>query len=728
MSAALTATAAAPLSEATAAAPDEPHAQPQPALPELTERRRADRRKPTSFEDRLEVSRQLTRTETTRVAHSNIAWEVVHAVRFDPILGQVRDEDLARLMPQIEVVKIADQAIFQYGEPAAALYFILAGNVSVSNGARNQNQPHPAHQSEPGLLVHHHYLGEETVLGGKEYRDTAYAVGEVKLLKFAKETIAPLLKSNPKLSGQFFDSYLTRTRNDWNGEAEVAPGSIAEPLREEPLGSNATSTSPIESNPLKSVDYGRTQARAGSDHWRELIGWALCVLLPPFVIWGSGDSGLSEPARIFLGVFTATVLMWVFRLVADFIPGLFVVTGTVIFGLVPSATVLSGFASDGFFMSLSILGVAAVIVSSGLSYRVLLLVINALPGGRAFGNLGLFLTGLALSPVVPSINGRVALTTPLLLDMIETMGFKAGGRAATQLAFACFSGITLLSAVFLTSKSINFVVFGLLPGYAQDQYQWFGWFLASAAVGGILILACAILWLVLFPTTEGGAVGKDMLEGQLDLLGPMKPQEWAGAIGVIVFVILILTQTLHKISPPWIGLFLLFFLLAFNYLKGSEFKDKIDWPFLMYLAGITGMVAAMNYLGISAWLSGKLGFLGAPMSDNFPLFVGLLVGVLSMMRLFAPINAVVAIAATVLMPLADIHGVSPWVVGFIILTVGELWWLPYQCSYYLQFQELTKKRRLYDETHFLIANAALNVVKIGALYAALPLWKKAGLL
>lgn len=707
------------LDAAVAAVSIEP-VEPNAELPDNTERRRTDRRKPISFEERLEASRQLTRTETTRVAQSNIAWEIVHAVRFDPILGQCREEDLARLMPQIEVVTVADQTIYAQGDKAAALYYILAGNVSVSKAAHNPHQPMQPHQTDHGLLVHHHYLGEETVLDGDAYRDAAHAIGEVKLLKFSKEAIAPLLKGNPRLRGQFFDSYMTRMRNDWNGADEAAPGSIAEPLREEPATAKGQAAA-LDNLPI-------TTDRATGDQWREFIGWALCVLLPPLVIWGSGDSGLSEPARIFLGVFTATVLMWVFRLVADFIPGLFVVTGTVIFGLVPSATVLSGFASDGFFMSLSILGVAAVIVSSGLSYRVLLLVINALPGGRAFGNLGLFLTGLALSPVVPSINGRVALTTPLLIDMIETMGLKAGGKAATQLAFACFSGITLLSAVFLTSKSINFVVFGLLPGYAQDQYQWFGWFLASAAVGGILIVACAILWLVLFPTKEGGAVGKDMLEGQLDLLGPMKPQEWAGAIGVIAFVILILTQTLHKISPPWIGLFLLFFLLAFNYLKGSEFKDKIDWPFLMYLAGITGMVAAMNYLGLSAWLSNKLGFLGAPMRDNFPLFVGLLVGVLSLMRLFAPINAVVAIAATVLMPLAEIHGVSPWVVGFIILTVGELWWLPYQCSYYLQFQELTKKRRLYDEKHFLMANAALNLVKIGALYAALPLWKKAGLL
>ncbi len=53
---------------------------------------------------------------------------------------------------------------------------------------------------------------------------------------------------------------------------------------------------------------------------------------------------------------------------------------------------------------------------------------------------------------------------------------------------------------------------------------------------------------------------------------------------------------------------------------------------------------------------------------DFPVFLLILTCVMFTLRLVAPNNAVIAISATVLMPLADLNGVNPWVIGFIILT------------------------------------------------------------
>jgi hypothetical protein len=79
------------------------------------------------------------------------------------------------------------------------------------------------------------------------------------------------------------------------------------------------------------------------------------------------------------------------------------------------------------------------------------------------------------------------------------------------------------------------------------------------------------------------------------------------------------------------------------------------------------------------------------------------------------------------MPVAVHYGVNPWVVGFIILIIGEMWFFPYQCSYYLQFRQLTRGR-VYDENLFLKFNAFANLMKIAAIYASMPYWKSLGLL
>jgi len=80
------------------------------------------------------------------------------------------------------------------------------------------------------------------------------------------------------------------------------------------------------------------------------------------------------------------------------------------------------------------------------------------------------------------------------------------------------------------------------------------------------------------------------------------------------------------------------------------------------------------------------------------------------------------------MPLAETHGVNPWLVGFVILVLGEMWFFPYQCSYYLQFRQLTGSASLYDENRFLRFNALMNLLKLAAIFASMPWWRSLGLL
>jgi hypothetical protein len=62
------------------------------------------------------------------------------------------------------------------------------------------------------------------------------------------------------------------------------------------------------------------------------------------------------------------------------------------------------------------------------------------------------------------------------------------------------------------------------------------------------------------------------------------------------------------------------------------------------------------------------------------------------------------------------------------LILGEMWFFPYQCSYYVQFREIAASHGVYDEKSFLRYNALMNGVTLLALYASLPWWKWLGLL
>jgi len=191
--------------------------------------------------------------------------------------------------------------------------------------------------------------------------------------------------------------------------------------------------------------------------WFEAAGWLLAILLPLAIMIFADDFGVSREIRAFIAIFSATIVMWVFKLFDEFVQGLFAVLMTLAFGLAPPKIVLASFASNDFFMAMSILGVGTVTVFSGLSFRRLLWLLRYLPSTKTGHNIGLLLTGIVLNSEIPSINARTVLVISFLIDMVETVRFQFRGKTATQLAITAFTGATIFSAGFLISRSIIFM-------------------------------------------------------------------------------------------------------------------------------------------------------------------------------------------------------------------------------------------------------------------------------
>lgn len=597
------------------------------------------------------------------------------------VLGQCSYESLARILPHVTERRIvAGEKLFSAGETADNFFIVCAGTVQLKRSDSIAVTP------ANGLC------GEECLIELPAYLSDAVAIADLTVLAIPKRSVRALLASNPSLRSLFLQSF-------------ALPGTEL---------ATAIST--------------KHQVGSSKQNWSKPLGWLATILLPALTLWLGPDSGLQQNATLFLAVFLATVSMWVFSLVDEFVPGIFAIFAILILGVAPPSAVLAGFASDGFLLAMSILGLSTVIVASGLSYRFLLWLLLKLPNGERWENLGLLLTGILLTPVVPSINGRVALLAPLAIDMVEILKCKGKGPAATRLAITTFTGASMLSAVFLSSKSVNFVIYGLLPIQSQAQFQWLFWLFASVVAGALMMTFYIGLFVWMQRHKEVHVLAKNQVAAQLKLLGPLRNREWSAVLGMAVFMLAVLTASMHKIQPPWIALTILYALLVYGFLDKKEFKEKIDWPFLVYLAGIVGLVGAFNSVGLDVWLSDHLSGLGGFMRTNLPLFIALLACVIFIIRLAVPISTTIVITAAVFMPLATASGLNAWIIGFIILVLGEMWFFPYQCSYYIQFRDILSKSNVYDESQFLRFNALMNVGKIAAIYVSLPYWEMMGLL
>lgn len=598
----------------------------------------------------------------------------------DVLLGGAGPASLARLLSQVSTCHVnAGETIYTAGALADRFFLVLDGAVALVS---------PQGRS---CAVQSGRFGEEAASQAGHYLTAAVATTAVKLLCLPRAAMRGLVAANPLLQTDLLLSLASHLA----GEALARTPQAAPALRRAPL--------------------------------HTVPAWLL-VMAAPLLMLACGDGlGVGRGGVIFLAIFSATVVMWICNLVDDYLPALFALLATLLTGLVPVPVVLSGFASDGFLMALSTLALGAVVLSSGLGYRVMLALLRRLPNQQRWHNLGLFATGMLLTPIIPTANGRITLLAPFCADMIDSLCLTRGGRAATRLALSCFGGGTLFSAVFITSKSVNFAVYSLLSPQGQDQFHWMGWLYAALVTGAVLLAAQAAVAVFGCRNREQPHLPVERLARQCALLGPMNTRERAALAGIAFMIVGIVTCSLHKVQAPWLSFAMLFGLLLCGTLDKQELKRNVDWTFLLYLGGVTGIVAAFNHLGLDVALGARLPALGATMRDHFGLFVLLLYGVVNLVRLAVPSNATSVILATILIPLAQLNGVNEWLVGFIILVFSEAWWLPYQCSYYLQLQQLNRGQDLYHERRFLLLNGLLNLARLLAIYAAFPYWKMLGL-
>lgn len=460
----------------------------------------------------------------------------------------------------------------------------------------------------------------------------------------------------------------------------------------------------------------------------DVLGWLTAFIFPALLLPLLRETTMNWACINFIVIFSAALVMWIFRLLPEYVPAVFVILATMLLGLAQQNVLLSGFGSDSFFLALGVFGIGAVLVKSRLFYRLSLLILNHLPKNKFLLQIVLFFIGALLTPVMTAQSARVALIAPLLEDMRKTAGLKPLSIAANSLACAAFNGCILLSVMFLTGKSSNFVLFGMLPEQAQWQFGWLNWLIVSSVPGAILIVAFFTLLFFQFRNEDSLHVNRLAIRRELRLMGKFTVNEWAAILSIIALILGLAFSSWHQIPSAWVSFAIFFILLTSGVLNKDDFKNGINWPFLFYLGAIIGIMRCVQEIGIEAWIITYLSWLGDIAYDQQILFI-ILVYVLSWLGgLLFGTMAAPALMFTLIMPVAQQAVMSAWLVAFIILMATEAWIFPYQSSYFLCFEEWVRENKAYDLRKTLSVNAWFSLFRLLAILLSIPFWRKVGVL
>lgn len=587
---------------------------------------------------------------------------------------------LVRLLSAMEAVEFtAGTEVVQAGQRGQALFLWESGSVRLLTPLGREVE------SEARSC------GEELAAGLDRYALTAIASEQLVGWRISREALLSFLQDQPRC-----------------GPKAVAQ--IASRLAGEPL----------------SLEAAPKASKKSSVSWLELVGWSLALLLPPLVyLWGI-QSAWTIQAAMTGAICTATIILWVFSLVDEFIPPLVAMVAILFIGLAPTNVALAGFSSPGLVTLLGVFALAAIITASGLSYRLMLWLLLKLPDRPGWHQSVLLFGGYLLSPITPSGNNRLSLLLPLYRDMLDGLKLNRGGAAATALMAATFSGAMLMSPMLSTSKSANIAAINLLPPQTQEEFIGLFWLVAAAvaAIGLTSLHFLAARWL--FPAEPSRPLPKPRLALQLQLLGPLTGGEWWALGGFLFFLVGAATYSWHRVPPSWLAGCVLIGLLLSGQFSKQDFRRQIDWPMLFFLLGVDSLTRVMEYHGLQAGLAEGLSGSFAFIDGRIEWFILASLLTVSLVRLALPVTAGMLVSVVILLPVAAAHGIHPWICVFLTAMFSDIWFLPYQSSVYLQVVSQGCDAS-FDQRAFFRHNLWMNLGRVAVAFASIPWWSWLGL-
>lgn len=601
------------------------------------------------------------------------------ALKEDPLFGDLSTDQLAKLAGSGELCSYKPgEILFKIGDEALDCYVVISGEVKLLDG--NNNDRHFKQRS----------FGEEA-FSLDFYISTAVAVSDVTVLRIDKQSLSDLKVQVPMIA---------------------ANSSLALVSRHSDVSISVKKKNQKSSVPLLSS--------------KEKVGWLLSTLLPLLFYFLAQANGFSSYASIFIAIISAVILMWSFSIVDEFIPPVVAVVACVLTGLAPTNIALSGFATPALLTLLGVYALAGTVTQSGLSYRIVLILLKKLPKTAFSNQIVLLLSGYLLSFVTPSGNNRISLLLPVYKDMVSGLKLGKHSLQGTGLLAATFGGAMLFSPMLAVSKSANITAVSLLPDSIQQQFLGFYW------------LYCAIFCLIgitavhifsirkLFPATDAKLIDATILNGQLECLGPMKIGEKLAAYIFVLYIIFCTTYSIHQIDLSALSGILLISLLLFGIYSKVDFKNLTDWPMIFFLLGVDSLMNIMSYLGLDRSLASSVQYLYQFINGSLWLFILAACATTLIIRLALPLGAGMLTSFAILLPVALNQHIHPWICLFVCAVFSDIWFFPYQSSVYLQAKS-SVPQHMYSERGFLKYNMALNVGRLLVIFASIPWWIYLGL-
>lgn len=415
------------------------------------------------------------------------------------------------------------------------------------------------------------------------------------------------------------------------------------------------------------------------------------ALLSAWVLM-TAPGGISSEQSQVLAIVILTLGLLVTGALPGYMTALLFFLAAVLLDVAPPAEIFSGFYSAAFWLIIAGMVIGMAIKSTGLGDRLAAVLGRYLEHSYTWLICGLMLVGTLLGFLMPSSMGRALMMIPIGLALADRCGFEPGSKGRTGVILAVAFGCHIPTFAILPANIPNMVMIGAAETIYDLHFSYTDYLLLHFPVlGAIKVALIALLILRLFPDQPG-------IRSRVDPPDTLPARAYNGdqtKLGLVLLVTLgfWLTDSLHGISPAWVGLAAACFLLLprVGLVDSQRFSSGMDVTLLLFIAGVLGIGRLVASSGLGSELAGQLElWLPLEQGADFINFVSL-----SLLSVVTALGVTIAGVPAVLSPMAsDLAVQTGWSVETVLMTqvLGYSTILfPYQSGPLLVSMQLAKE-------------------------------------
>ena len=286
--------------------------------------------------------------------------------------------------------------------------------------------------------------------------------------------------------------------------------------------------------------------------WRSFF--LLAGLAAAAAIFRTLPLGIEPHAHSALAIGLFMITCWMTQVLDHGIAGILGCFLFWMFGIVKFETAFSGFADTSPWFLFGAICFGLMGSKSGLARRLAYMIMRAIGSSYPRLLLGLIVSNFLLTAIVPSGIARVVIMAAIAMGLVEAFGVGRGSNIARGMFIILVYQATIFDKMLIAGAS-SITARGAIEKYGHVEVLWSRWFLAYLPCD-ILVMVIAwrlALWLYP-PETATLPGGSDFLRRELKKMGPWSGLEIKSAVLMLVAVGLWMTDFLHHIPAPMVGL------------------------------------------------------------------------------------------------------------------------------------------------------------------------------